>query len=366
MTDELNLEPYRKAWKAEKERLESAPPRHTEQDILSMLSQHSQPKEAAPQPLQPRRRTLPLWMGSAAASVAILIGVSWMLWFRPAAPTVPPTVAQLRPHTPSPMTLSTTAPSTTPATPISLTTPPTLHSHVRTMQSLQNTHKSLPAGAFDPQPLSDDYSFPLEDNNIKVASTSSADTKPQVPNPSSQSQWQSFQESGITNGINKQKTPKEPPVRTWSDNMSFQFPRTQVGLLLGANHSPAIGTQAIVGAGITRDSKKDGIVCANNQAALYLLFDIPSPTSDSNSLSVGLQYGYGLSCRPTDNLAIRLNLGGYLLLGEFDLGIRLNAEAGYRLNEYLTLTAAYQYYMPGIVSGEGRHAAIISLGYIIN
>ena len=360
MTDELNLEPYRKAWKAEKQRLESAPPRHTEQDILSMLSHHSSPKEAASQPLQPRRRTLPLWLGSAAASVAILIGVSWMLWFRPASPIAPPTIAELRPHTPSAI------PTTIPTTPISLTTPPSPHSHARTMQLLQEPHRSLPAGAFDPQPLSDDYLLPLEDNNTKVVPSDLADAKTQVQNPPSQSQWQSFQASDVTNSIYKQKTPKEPLVRTWSDNMSFQFARTQVGLSLGACHSQAIGTQALVGVGITRDSKSYGAICANNQGALYLLFGVPSLTSGSDSLSVGLQYGYGLSYRPTDKLAIRLNLGGYLQFGNFDLGLRLNTEAGYRLNEYLTLTASYQYYMPGIISGEGRHTAIVTLGYIID
>ena len=366
MTDELNLEPYRKAWKAEKKRLETAPPLHTEQDILSMLSQYSQPNEAAPQRHQYHRRTLPLWLGSVAASIAILIGVVWMLWFRPTAPTVPPAIAELRPHTTTAMTQNTQVPTLIPETSISLTTPPLPHPPARSRQDIQETTRSLPAGAFDPQPLSNDYSIPMEGNSTKVISSCLADAKPQVQKSSSQSQWQSFQESYIADGTNKQKALKEPLVRTWYDNMSFQFPRTQVALLLGANISPVLGTQALGGVGITLDSKKDGVVCANNQGALHLLFDIPSLTSGSDSLSIGLQYGYGLSYRPIDNLAIRLNLGAYLLFGNFDLGLRLNAEAGYRLNEYLILAAAYQYYMPGIVSGEGRHSAIISIGYIID
>ena len=363
MNDELNLGPYRKAWQAEKERLQSAPPQHSEQDILAMLSQHSQKKDVVPQRSQ-KHRSLPIWLGSAAASVAILIGVAWMLWLRPTAtPTVPPTIAELRPHTPSSITQDTPIISTAPDP---LTTPPSPYSHARSMQSRQESNKTLPIGAFDTPPLSDDYPFSLDVTNTKAVASGLPDESPSVHNPSSQSQWQSFQQSDVATSINKQKSPKEPLVRTWSDHTSSQFPRTQISFSLGACFPPTTRTRPLVGVGMTMDTKSEGLICANNQGGIYLLFGMPPFSGSSDSLSVILHYGYGLSCRPTDNLAIRLNLGGYLLFGKFDLGLRLNAEAGYRLTEFLTLSAGYQYIMPGIVSGEGRHTAMLSLGYVIN
>ena len=168
--------------------------------------------------------------------------------------------------------------------------------------------------------------------------------------------------------IDKQKTPKDPLVKTRRrfDQTIYDYPNIQVGLSLGATFSPVMGTQALVGIVATKDAKSDGIICANNQGALYLYFNMPSSATGNDTMSVSLQYGYGLSYRPTESFAMRLNMGGYIMFGKFDLGLRLNAEAAYRLSESLTLTAGYQYYMPGIVTGDGRHAAMLSLGYIID
>lgn len=368
MNDELNLEPYRKAWKAEKERQQSAPPRHSEQDIAAMLSRYNATKNAAPIQPQQRRRTLPIWLGSAAASVAILVGVVWVLGLRPTTnPTILPTVAELRPH--SNPTLSTTQDnSNTISNPIVLTTPPSLHSRTHTIRSFQEPQFNLPSvGNTEAHRIIDEETLPTDTYNTEVIPNGHPDAKPSVQPSTTQSQLQAFRESGINSTIDKQKTPKDPLVRTRTslNQTMYYFPNLQVGLSLGATTSLATGTQAIAGIVATKDAKSNGTVCAHNQGAVYLLFDMPFATGN-DSMSVGLQYGYGLSCRPTDNLTMRLNMGGYIMFGNFDLGLRLNAEVSYRLSEYITLTTGYQYYMPGIVSGEGRHAAMLSVGYIID
>ncbi len=367
MNEELNLKPYREAWQAEKERLQAAPPRHTEQDIAAMLSRYNAAKNVAPTQSQPHRRTLPIWTGSAAASVAILVGVAWLLWLRPTStPTTHPMVAELRSHSnpTQPMAMDN---SNMQNNPIDLTTPPSLHSHNHTIRSSQEPHFNMPSlGNIEAYQIINEETLPTDIYNTEVVPNGQPDARPSVQNPSTQSQLQAFQETGFTNMIDKQKTPKDPLVKTGTkSDQTIYYPNIQVGLTLGATFSPFMGKQALVGIVATRDAKNDGPICAHNQGALYLLFDMPS-AAGNDSMSVGLQYGYGLSYRPTDNLTMRLNMGGYIMFGNFDLGLRLNAEAGYRLNEYLTLTAAYQYYMPGIVSGEGRHAAMISLGYIID
>lgn len=369
MNDELNLEPYRRAWKAEKVRQQSAPPRHSEQDIAAMLSRYNATKDVAPIQSQQHRRTLPIWIGSAAASVAILVGVIWMLWLRPAtAPTNPPTVAELRPHSnPSlPMTQNN---SNIQSNPIDLTTPPSIHSRTRTIRSFQEPQFNLPSyGNTEAYQIVNEENHPTDILNTEVIPNDQPDAKSSVQSPATQSQLQAFRETGITSMIDKQKTPKDPLVstRTKLDHPMYDFPNLQVGLSLGATTSPSIGTQALVGIVATKDAKSDGIVCANKQGALYLYFDMPSSATDNDTMSVGLQYGYGLSCRPTESFAMRLNMGGYIMFGGFDLGLRLNAEVSYRLSEFITLTAGYQYYMPGIVSGESRHAAMLSVGYIID
>ena len=357
MKEELNLEPYRQAWKAEKERLQAAPPRHSEQDIAAMLTPHKR-----------RSRSLPLWFGSAAASVAILFGVAWLLWLRPMdSSTALPAVAELRPQSNPTLPMTQNNPNIQ-SNPIDLTTPPSLHTHTHTIRSFQDPKLNLSTlDNTEAHRIISEETLPTDIYNTEVAPNGQPDAKPSVQSPTTQSQLQAFQETGITSVIDKQKTPKDPLVRTRTrfGQTIYYHPNIQVGLTLGATFSPFMGKQALVGIVATRDAKNDGPICAHNQGALYLLFDMPS-AAGNDSMSVGLQYGYGLSYRPTDNLTMRLNIGGYIMFGNFDLGLRLNAEAGYRLNEYLTLTAAYQYYMPGIVSGEGRHAAMISLGYIID
>ena len=368
MKDELNLEPYRKAWRAEKERLQSAPPRHSEQDIAAMLSRLNKEETVAPIMSQQHRRTLLIWIGSAAASVAILVGMVWMLWLCPTSThTTHPMVAELRPHsnTTQPMARDN---SNMQSNPIDLTTPPSVHPHTHTIQVFQESQVTLPIlGNIETHQIISDNSFPADEYKTEAILSSQPDAKPSVQPSTTQSQLQAFRETGVTSMIDKQKTPKDPLVRTRTrlDQSISNFPNLQVALSLGATTSPATGTQALVGVVATKDAKNDGTICAHNQGALYLLFDMPS-AAGNDSMSVSLQYGYGLSYRPTDNLAMRLNMGGYIMFGEFDLGLRLNAEVSYRLSEFITLTAGYQYYMPGIVSGEGRHAAMLSLGYIID
>ena len=344
MKEELDLELYRQAWKREKERLQSAPPRHTEQDIAAMLV-----------PQKRRGRSLPLWFGSAAASVAILFGVAWLLWLRPeAAVTEFPTVAELRPSS-FPTAVPVSQPSQSEPS-LSLTTPPSVvgHSIVSSAVRRQNIETSN----MPDQPLSTDM---LPEDVLDAVRAVQASEQHPASVTSNKQQLQAFQETGFINGIDKQKTPKDIPVRVRVEkNGTTPFPNNkQIGLSGGVSFSQSASVQALVGVVLVRDSKGSGVVCANSEGALYLLFD-------QTQSSVSLQYGYGLSCRPTEPISLRLNLGGYLLFGDFDLGLRLNAEAAYRLSDNFTLTAGYQYYMPGIVSGEGRHAAMLSVGYIID
>ena len=348
MNDELNLEPYRQAWKAEKERLQTSPPRHTEKDIAAMLTPHKQ-----------RSRTLPIWFGRAAASVVILIGVAWMIWLRPeAAVTEFPTVAELHP-TSVPISIPTSVPSSQPSQSepsLSLTTPPSVVRHsivpsaVR-MQSMDTPNKP-------DQPLSTDI---LPEDVLDAVRTVQASEQHPASVTSNKQQLQAFQETGFINGDNKQKTPKDMPARVRVEENGFTpfSNNIQIGLSGGVFFSQSASAQTFAGVSLIRDTKGNGVICANSEGALYLIFDQPQS-------SVNLQYGYGLSCRPTESLTLRLNLGGYLLFGDFDLGLRLNAEAGYRFAEHFILTTGYQYYMPGIVSGEGRHAVTLSIGYIIN
>lgn len=356
MNDELNLEPYRQAWKAEKERLQTSPPRHTEKDIAAMLTPHKQ-----------RSRTLPIWFGRAAASVAILVGVAWMLWLRPTSePTDLPTIAELHPKTP--ISITPTIPASQTAT-TTLTTPPTIHPQHHTISEFQVSNAAMPnIGGSETLLVSDDNSLSIDVfNNDDAISATQPVVPPTTVTPSAQPQLQAFQESSVTHNIVKQKTPKDPLVRTSPiQNTSSHFQSTQVGLSLGASFTSPKGSQALIGIGVTRDTKSNGIICANSQGALYLLFDLPPITTSGDSLSVSIHYGYGLSCRPTDCVTLRLNLGGYLLFGDFDLGLRLNTEVGYCIAEHLNLNVGYQYYMPGIVSGDSRHAAILSIGYIID
>ncbi len=361
MNEELNLKPYREAWQAEKERLQAAPPRHTEQDIAAMLSRHDAKNAVAPTQSRQRSRTLPIWLGSAAASVAILVGVAWLLWLRPTAdPSGLPTLAELRTSSTSlrtPSILNTPSTPNNPnnsITPIALTTPPSLHSH--TILSIQESNDAL---------LTDTPIVPAEDTQYSMPTGQPA-TQPTTQGNSAQPQLQAFQEMSITGSIEKQKTPKDPLVRTtrMSSDWTSSHPQyTQIALSGGASFTQDGKLQPLVGIGVTHDSESKSVICANNQAAIYLLGTLPS---DTTSRVVSVQYGYGLSCRPTDRLTLRVNLGGFIQFVDFDLGLRLNAEMGYRLSEDFILTASYQYYMPGIVSGDSRHAAILSVGYFIN
>ncbi len=360
MNEELNLEPYRQAWQAEKERLQSAPPRHTEQDIAAMLSRHDAKKAIAPVPPQ-RRRTLPIWFGSAAASVAILLGVAWFLWLRPTSgPNTLPSLAELRPQTSSqiPSTIPTTPmiPITpnhlnSPITQINLTTPPSSNISVVTdtpIITTEDTQSSI---------INPPTSIPA-DQPVAQPSINSSATQPQL---------QAFQETSITHNIKKQKTPKDPLVRTVNTRpvwTSLRSQSTQIALSCGVSFAQGRNPQPLFGISVTHhDAESNGIIGANKQGAIYLRTSLPSDTA---SMAVSIQYGYGLNYRPSERLILRVNCGAFVQFVDFDLGLRFNAVAGYQLNDDFTLTAGYQYCMPGIVSGESCHAAILSIGYIIN
>ena len=351
MKEELNLEPYRQAWQTEKTRRQGAPPKHSEQDILAMLNQHTQQKRQS--------RSLPLWFGSAAASVAILFGVAWLLWLRPeVAVTEFPTVAELHP-TSLPISIPTSVPVSQPsqsAPSISLTTPPSVVRHSITSSAARM--KNIVTSNTPDQPLSTDM---LPEDVLDAVRTAQASEQHPASVTSNKQQLQAFQETGFIYGIDKQKTPKDMPakVRVGESGFTPFSNNIQIGLSGGVSFSQSASAQPLVGVTLIRDTKGNGVVCANSEGALYLIFDQPQS-------SVSLQYGYGLSCRPTEPLTLRLNLGGYLLFSDFDLGLRLNAETAYRLSDNFTLIAGYQYYMPGIVSGDGRHAAMLSVGYIID
>ena len=347
MKEELDLEPYRQAWQAEKQRLQAAPPKHSEQDIAAMLTQHKRPS-----------RTLPLWFGSAAASVAILVAVTWLLWLRPEpVATDFPTMAELHPTVISP-TSNRSQPFTTDTPVRPLVAPPSIAKPTSSLLEFSMSDITVSSvSGYDT----------LFYNNDDVQNIVLSDVQPTAPTTPAKPQLQAFQETNRISNINKQKTPKDMPVRTKEViDESYALPNNmQVSLSSGVSFSQTASPQALMGVTITRDTKSNGILCANNQGSLYLLLDLPIVDNDS-LISVCLQYGFGLSCLPTEDLTLRLNMGGYILLGDFDLGLRLNTEASYRIADHLTLTAGYQYYVPGIVSGDSRHAAILSIGYIIN
>ena len=342
MNDELNLEPYRQAWQAEKERLQAAPPRHTEEDILAMLTKK-----------KPRSKTVPLWLASAAASVAILIGTAYMLWLRPDTNLSGlPTVAELHPTTPvsvpAEQTITTTTLSSTP-----LSTPTVARRQMRTSTIAQMLVAEV-SNAGSPIVDSDSL-MPSSLSASPTAQTGEGRAVAVTPNE----QLQAFHETDIMSSIDRQKTPKNIPVQP-SFNQSFVMIRNiQIGLSAGATFLPESAPRPTFGVAITTESKPKSSVCSNTQGGLSFILSQPE-----NLVSV--HYGYGLSYYPASSLALRLNVGAFLLFGDFDLGMRLSAEAAYSITDNLSFSAGYQFYMPGIVSGESRHAALISVNYIFD
>ena len=348
MKDEINLEPYRKAWQAEKARLEESAPQHTEQDILAMLAHHT------PQ----RKKRLPLWFGSAAASVALLVGVAWLLWFRPSHSTISdyPMVAELRP------TETENIPNTPPSVPdLTVSSSPSLLSS----PSRQTSHPSILTEmlSFDMPSLDNLSEIPivLSEDTQTVATLSKpfVESRAVERNPN-QEPLQAFNDNTFYNSIDKQQSPKNLFNRTRRNvNLYKDHSRnTCISLSSGVSFAQENTARPLFGVEVSWETRSSSAIFANNQAAIYLLLDQPKSL-------VSTHYGYGLGCNLSNSLSLRLNLGAYLLFGDFDLGLRISTEADYHLTDDLRLSAGYQYYMPGIISGDGHHAAFLSLGYII-
>ena len=332
---------YRQAWQAEKARMQDAPPRHSEEDILAMLTKK-----------KPRRKTVPLWLTSAAASVAILIGVAYLLWLRPDTNLSGlPTVAELHPTTsvsvPVKPAITTTTLSSTP-----LSTPTVARRQPQTSTIAQMLVAEISNAS---SPILDTSSL-MPDILSVSPSARTGENRAVAATPTEQ--LQSFHETDIMSSIDRQKTPKDLPTKTSFSQSSVMTGHPHIGLSAGVMFLPESTSRPTFGLVITTESKSKSAVCSNTQGGLSFILSQPE-----NLISV--HYGYGLSYYPASSLALRLNVGAFLLFGDFDIGMRLSAEAAYSITDHLSLSAGYQFYMPGIVSGDSRHTALLSVNFIL-
>ena len=343
MDEEFNLEIYRQAWEAENARMQNAPPRHTEEDIAAMLTKKKQPG-----------RTLPLWLGGVAASVVVLLGVAWLLWIHPATdhngqspmadvrPTAPATLPEehLDPSIVSPST------SHIPSTPI-----------VRPRPAASSPSQLLMAEMPNPAMTITDSIQLMPDILPDSHAMRNSDIRAVVVKPNEQ--LLSFKQNDDFHGVEKQGSPN---IESISSNKHQSFIRSinmQLALSAGATFMPGNTLRPTFGLVVTAESKSIGAICSNTQGGLSVIL----PQQDKQ---VCVNFGYGFSYLPADPLAVRINFGAFLLFGDFDFGLRLNAEAVYKITDNLMLSAGYQFYLPGIVSGDSRHAAMFSVGYIID
>lgn len=367
MEDEkYNLDEYRKAWQAESRRLEASAPRHSEEDILAMLQRHNKPSASS-------RRPVYLWVGRAAASVVLLIGIAWLLLRQP-QPTLSPdtSVAQLPQE---PATIVTPAGTLTPST---LVAPPTLTSHSSSLAA--SLHAPVtphrPASAFlaeaiVPTLVADPViaSEPIADTQPSSAPTTTpARTTPEAK--TSTPDMQAFQRQGKGDLIDNSSTWKmKPDNRTrehTGSNISWRssrsFASSELSLSLGTSIESPNSTLTsnpllpAVSLSFSLYSKTEGRICAFSQFGATTLFD-------QNTNYFQLHFGYGLAFRPTESLMFGLNMGAYLMTSPFDLGLLFNAQAGYRIADNFSVGLSYRYCTTGIFY-ESRQMAFATISYL--
>ncbi|MBO4600062.1 MAG: hypothetical protein J5641_04925, partial [Bacteroidales bacterium] len=293
---------------------------------------------------------------SAAASVLILIGVAWLLWLRPAPADNPLSyTAQLRPIAPV------QAPTLTPAAPPTLrqTSSPSIH-HAKPLTLRPSIYPTTSPSEYPDIPITEPTNIRYAETVLSQPSDLSALRTAEAPAARPATDIQAFQERDALSAIDPQKTAKgisHSELRT--DNSLSGSKNTRIGLNVGTSFISDNTPNPLFGLSLTIETNRNSAICANTRGDLSILLSQPQN-------QVMLQFGYGLSYYPVNSLALRLNLGAFLLFGDFDLGLRLSTEADYHLTDRLSLSLGYQYCPPGIVSGNSRHAALFSVGCIID
>lgn len=362
--EEFNLDKYRKAWQAESRRLEAAPPRHSEEEILAMLQRHNKPVASS-------RRTLYLWVGRAAASVVLLVGIAWLL-LRQSEPALAPdsSVARL-PQEPS----AVVTPSDT-VTPSSIVTPQTLTSHPSTLSA------SLRASLSHNRPFSTlfaETTLPAIGTEAVIAGDDIADiqlsqteaSKP-APATSESKDMQAFHGQKEGDLIDHSSTWRTQPEGhaleqtntyvSWGGSRSFASSELTLsfGTSIESNTSAPASNPLIPAASLSFSlySKTESRVCAFSKFGVTGLFDQSVPW-------VQLHFGYGLVFRPSESLTFGLNMGAYLMVYPFDLGLLFNAQASYRIADNFSLGLSYRYCTTGIVY-DSRQMAFATISYLID
>lgn len=364
--EEFNLDEYRKAWQAESRRLEASAPRHSEEDILAMLQRHNKPSASS-------RRPVYLWVGRAAAGVALLIGIAWLL-LRQSQPTLSPdnSMAQLPQE---PATIVTPPDTLTPSTPI---VPPTLTSHSSTLSASLHTPvtPNRPTSAL----LAKTIASTMVDEPV-IASERIADTQPSVAptiNPTLATakantidpDMQAFHGQKQGDIIDHSSTWKSQPDnrarRHAGSNISWRssrsFASSELSLSLGTSIESPNSTLTsnpllpAVSLSFSLYSKTEGRICAFSQFGATTLFD-------QNTNYFQLHFSYGLAYRPVESLTLGLNMGAYLMTSPFDLGLLFNAQASYRIAENFSLGLSYRYCTTGIFY-ESRQMAFATISYL--
>ena len=362
--EEFNLDEYRKAWQAESRRLEAAPPRHSEEEILAMLQRHNKPAASS-------RRTLYLWMGRAAASVVLLIGIAWLL-LRQSEPALAPdsSVASL-PQEPAAIV----TPSDT-VTPSSIVTPQTLTSHPSTLSaslrtSLSHNRPSSTLLAKTTLPVIGTESVIIGDDIADTQLSTAEASKPALATSESKDMhaFHGQKEGDLIDHSSTWKTQPDGRAHkqtntyiSWGGSRSFAS--SELTLSLGTSIESSTSTLAsnplIPAASLSFSlySKTESRICAFSKFGVTGLFYQPVPW-------VQLHFGYGLAFRPSESLTFGLNMGAYLMVNPLDLGLLFNAQASYRIADNFTLGLSYRYCTTGIVY-DSRQMAFATISYLID
>lgn len=366
--EEFNLDVYRKAWQAESRRLETSSPRHSEEDILAMLQRHNKPSVSS-------RRQVYLWVGRAAASVALLIGIAWLL-LRQSQPTLSPdtSVAQLPQE---PATIVTPSDTLTLSTPVA---PQTLTSHSSTLSASLHTPVTPNRAA---STLLAKAVIPTMVAEPVIAGERIADTQPSAApttNPTlttseaktSDPEMQAFhgqKEGDLIDHSSTWRTQPDGRTRehtssnvTWG--LSQSFAKSELTLSFGTSiespNSTMTSNPLLPAASLSFSlySKTGGRISAFSQFGATAL-------SDQTTTFFQLHFGYGLAFRPVESLTFGLNMGAYLMVPSFDLGLLFNAQASYRIADNFSVGLSYRYCTTGIFY-ESRQMAFATISYLFD
>ena len=367
--EEFNLDEYRKAWQAESRRIESAAPRHSEEEILSLLQRRNQPPASS-------RRQLYLWVGRAAAGVVLLLGIAWPLLRQSQPSPAPDTYVAQLPQSPAaivaPSDTITPSPKTAPQP---LTAPSSAHpAPLRASLSSNRPSSALlaktavPTRTVQPVIAGDGMADALPPttpttNPAPVASETAPNSqglalhgqKESVLNDCSNT-WK-----GLSDGVTHESTVSVSEGR-WVGRRSFASSELTLsfGTCITPSTPPATSCVLFPAADLSLSlySKTNGRVCGLSQFGVSGLFDQDNPW-------LQLHFGYGLAVRPIQSLTCGLNMGVCLTVVPMDLDLQMNVQASYRFADNFSVGLNYRYCTTGF-RFDSRQVVFVSLSYLID